>query len=53
MMAYIGSYEALIDMSAVRGWVEMPGQLSWILWRFAYFGKSVSIRNEMLIAYHW
>lgn len=52
-MAYIGSYEALIDMSAVRNWAKMSGRLSWLLWRSAYLSKSVSVRNKMLIAYHW
>jgi NADH dehydrogenase FAD-containing subunit len=53
MMAYIGSSEALIDMSAVRDWAKMSGRFSWLLWRSAYFSKSVSVRNKMLIAYHW
>ncbi|KAI8074306.1 FAD/NAD(P)-binding domain-containing protein [Gilbertella persicaria] len=53
MMAYIGSYEALVDMSAVKKWAKMSGHLSWFLWRSAYISKSVSIRNKMLIAYHW
>jgi NADH dehydrogenase FAD-containing subunit len=53
MMAYIGSYEALVDMSAIRNWAKMSGHVSWFLWRSAYISKSVSIRNKMLIAYHW
>ncbi|KAI8981627.1 NDE1, mitochondrial external NADH dehydrogenase [Mycotypha africana] len=53
MMAYIGSYEALIDMSAVHNWAKMSGHLSWLLWRSAYLSKSVSIRNKLLIPYHW
>lgn len=52
-MAYIGSYEAVVDMSAVHNWAKMSGHLSWLLWRSAYISKSVSIRNKMLIAYHW
>jgi NADH dehydrogenase FAD-containing subunit len=53
MMAYIGSYEALVDMSAIRNWAKMSGHVSWFLWRSAYISKSVSVRNKMLIAYHW
>ncbi|EPB88515.1 hypothetical protein HMPREF1544_04628 [Mucor circinelloides 1006PhL] len=53
IMAYIGSYEALVDMSAWHNWAKMSGHLSWLLWRSAYISKSVSIRNKMLIAYHW
>ncbi|KAI7903158.1 NDE1, mitochondrial external NADH dehydrogenase [Cokeromyces recurvatus] len=53
MMAYIGSYEALVDMSAVHNWAKMSGHLSWLFWRSVYINKSISIRNKMLIAYHW
>ncbi|KAI9475754.1 MAG: FAD/NAD(P)-binding domain-containing protein [Benjaminiella poitrasii] len=53
MMAYIGSHEALVDLSAVHNWAKMSGHLSWLLWRSAYISKSVSVRNKMLIAYHW
>ncbi|KAI8890688.1 FAD/NAD-P-binding domain-containing protein [Backusella circina FSU 941] len=53
MMAYIGSSEALVDMSSVHAMAKQSGRLSWLLWRSAYFSMSMNIRNRMLIAYHW
>ncbi|KAI9344455.1 FAD/NAD(P)-binding domain-containing protein [Pilaira anomala] len=53
MMAYIGSSEALVDMSSVHELAKKSGHLSWLLWRSAYFSMSMNIRNRMLIPYHW
>ncbi|KAI8997666.1 NDE1, mitochondrial external NADH dehydrogenase [Pilobolus umbonatus] len=53
MMAYIGSSEALVDMSSIHQLAKKSGHLSWLLWRSAYFSMSMNIRNKMLIAYHW
>jgi NADH dehydrogenase FAD-containing subunit len=53
MMAYIGSSEALVDMSSVHQLAKKSGHLSWLLWRSAYFSMSMNIRNKMLIPYHW
>ncbi|GAA5802081.1 hypothetical protein HPULCUR_007541 [Helicostylum pulchrum] len=53
MMAYIGSYEALVDMSSVHEQATKSGHLSWLLWRSAYFTMSMSMRNKLLIPIHW
>ncbi|KAI9492404.1 FAD/NAD-P-binding domain-containing protein [Zychaea mexicana] len=53
MMAYIGSSEALVDMSSVHERAKQSGHLAWYLWRSAYFGMTVSTRNKLLIACHW
>lgn len=53
MMAYIGRYEALVDMSSVLQWAKQSGHMSWLVWRSVYLYKSMDIRNKMLIAYHW
>ncbi|OAD81122.1 hypothetical protein PHYBLDRAFT_154025 [Phycomyces blakesleeanus NRRL 1555(-)] len=53
MMAYIGSSEALVDMSSVHQLAKKSGHLPWLLWRSAYFSMSMSLRNRMLIPYHW
>lgn len=53
MMAYIGNYEALVDMSSVHQWAKKSGHLSWLVWRSVYLYKSMDIRNKMLVAYHW
>ncbi|KAI9285231.1 NDE1, mitochondrial external NADH dehydrogenase [Umbelopsis sp. AD052] len=52
-MAYIGSSEALVDMSTVHQKAKRSGHLAWLLWRSAYLSMSVSIRNKMLIPLHW
>ncbi|CEG65172.1 hypothetical protein RMATCC62417_02009 [Rhizopus microsporus] len=53
MMAYIGTSEALLDMSSVHRSAKKSGRLAWLLWRSAYFSMSMNTRNKMLIAYHW
>ncbi|ORZ08322.1 pyridine nucleotide-disulfide oxidoreductase-domain-containing protein [Absidia repens] len=53
MMAYIGSAEALVDMSSVHQGAKNSGHLAWLLWRSAYFSMSMSIRNKLLIPYYW
>ncbi|KAI9255676.1 FAD/NAD(P)-binding domain-containing protein [Phascolomyces articulosus] len=52
-MAYIGSSEALVDMSSVHELAKQSGHLAWYLWRSAYLGMTFSVRNKMLIPYHW
>ncbi|KAG2175574.1 hypothetical protein INT43_001221 [Umbelopsis isabellina] len=52
-MAYIGSSEALVDMSTVHQNAKRSGHLAWMLWRSAYLSMSVSLRNKMLIPLHW
>ncbi|CAM0137748.1 unnamed protein product [Umbelopsis sp. WA50703] len=52
-MAYIGSSEALVDMSTVHQKAKRSGHLAWLLWRSAYLSMSVSLRNKMLIPLHW
>lgn len=52
-MAYIGTSEALLDMSSVHRSAKKSGRLAWLLWRSAYFSMSMNTRNKMLIAYHW
>lgn len=52
-MAYIGSSEALVDMSSIHRKAKNSGHLAWLLWRSAYLSMSVSMRNKMLILYHW
>ncbi|KAG2221442.1 hypothetical protein INT45_005247 [Circinella minor] len=52
-MVFIGSSEALIDMSSVHELAKQSGRLAWCLWRSAYLGMTFSIRNRMLIPYHW
>ncbi|KAI8337753.1 FAD/NAD-P-binding domain-containing protein [Chlamydoabsidia padenii] len=53
IMAYIGSAEALVDMSSVHREAKNSGRLAWLLWRSAYFSMSMSVRNRMLIPYYW
>ncbi|KAI8576378.1 hypothetical protein K450DRAFT_274731 [Umbelopsis ramanniana AG] len=52
-MAYIGSWEAVVDMTPVHKKASEGGHLAWFFWRSAYLSMSVSFRNKMLIPMFW
>lgn len=52
-MAYIGSWEAVVDMTPVHQKATEGGHLAWFFWRSAYLSMSVSLRNKMLIPMFW
>ncbi|KAL1926060.1 hypothetical protein VTP01DRAFT_6097 [Rhizomucor pusillus] len=52
-MAYIGSWEAVIDMSPVHEKAKEGGHMAWVFWRSAYLSMSVSMRNKILIPMYW
>ncbi|KAI8088961.1 FAD/NAD-P-binding domain-containing protein [Halteromyces radiatus] len=52
-MAYIGSWKAVVDMSAVHEGATEGGFLAWLFWRSAYLSMTVSARNKMLIPMYW
>ncbi|KAG0172383.1 hypothetical protein DFQ28_010074 [Apophysomyces sp. BC1034] len=52
-MAYIGSWEAVVDMSPVHEKATEGGHMAWMFWRSAYLSMSVSMRNKMLIPMYW
>ena len=47
-LAYIGGWKALFQSE-----VKVSGFSAWLLWRSAYFTKTVSIKNKILIPMYW
>jgi len=52
-MAYIGNWEAVVDMTKINENAKESGKLAWIFWRSSYLTMSVSIRNKMIIPMYW
>ncbi|KAI0768184.1 FAD/NAD-P-binding domain-containing protein [Trametes elegans] len=54
-LAYVGDWEAVFDRTkAARGPKgKETGRLAWLLWRSAYFTKTLSIRNKILVPMYW
>ncbi|KAG0337676.1 hypothetical protein BG004_007553 [Podila humilis] len=52
-MAYIGNWEAVVDMTKINEKAKESGRLAWIFWRSSYLTMSVSVRNKMLIPMYW
>lgn len=47
-MAYLGDWIAVYDRTQVESGpkAKEAGRLAWLLWRSAYFTKTISIRNK-------
>ena len=52
-MAYIGNWEAVVDMTKINEKAKESGNLAWIFWRSSYLTMSVSMRNKMIIPMYW
>ncbi|KFH67497.1 hypothetical protein MVEG_06229 [Podila verticillata NRRL 6337] len=52
-MAYIGNWEAVVDMTKLNENAKESGKLAWIFWRSSYLTMSVSMRNKMIIPMYW
>lgn len=54
-LAYVGDWEAVFDHTkAARGPKgKKTGRLAWLLWRSAYFTKTLSVRNKILVPMYW
>ncbi|KAF9123769.1 hypothetical protein BGW39_008706 [Mortierella sp. 14UC] len=52
-MAYIGNWEAVVDMTKINEKAKESGTLAWVFWRSSYLTMSVSIRNKMIIPMYW
>ncbi|KAF9431515.1 hypothetical protein BGZ76_000209 [Entomortierella beljakovae] len=52
-MAYIGNWEAVVDMTKINENAKESGRLAWIFWRSSYLTMSVSARNKMIIPMYW
>lgn len=54
-LAYVGDWNAIFDRTkAARGPKgKETGRLAWLLWRSAYFTKTLSVRNKILVPVYW
>ncbi|KAG0351013.1 hypothetical protein BGZ54_003463, partial [Gamsiella multidivaricata] len=52
-MAYIGNWEAVVDMTEINDKAKEGGKLAWVFWRSSYLTMSVSLRNKMIIPVYW
>ncbi|KAG0260511.1 hypothetical protein DFQ27_003493 [Actinomortierella ambigua] len=52
-MAYIGNWEAVVDMTTLNKEAKESGHMAWVFWRSSYLTMSVSLRNKMLIPMYW
>ncbi|KAI0664162.1 FAD/NAD-P-binding domain-containing protein [Cubamyces menziesii] len=54
-LAYVGDWEAIFDRTkAARGPKgKETGRVAWLLWRSAYFTKTLSVRNKILVPMYW
>ena len=54
-LAYVGGWEAVFDRTrAARGPKNKEtGRVAWLLWRSAYFTKTLSVRNKILVPVYW
>ncbi|OBZ66693.1 putative NADH dehydrogenase [Grifola frondosa] len=54
-LAYVGDWNAVFDRTkAERGpKTKETGRLAWLLWRSAYFTKTLSLRNKILVPMYW
>ncbi|OSD00481.1 FAD/NAD-P-binding domain-containing protein [Trametes coccinea BRFM310] len=54
-LAYVGDWEAIFDRTKVERGPKgkETGRLAWLLWRSAYFTKTLSVRNKILVPMYW
>ena len=54
-LAYVGDWNAVFDRTqAARGPKgKETGRVAWLLWRSAYFTKTLSVRNKILVPMYW
>ncbi|KAJ3759856.1 FAD/NAD(P)-binding domain-containing protein [Lentinula raphanica] len=55
-LAYIGDWKAIYDRpdeGGIPGLSKEKGRLAWLLWRSAYFTRTLSVRNKILVPFYW
>ncbi|EKM56698.1 uncharacterized protein PHACADRAFT_91741 [Phanerochaete carnosa HHB-10118-sp] len=53
-LAYLGDWHAVYDRTkADRVKTKEAGRFAWLLWRSAYFTRTLSIRNKILVPFYW
>ncbi|TBU63386.1 FAD/NAD(P)-binding domain-containing protein [Dichomitus squalens] len=54
-LAYVGDWEAIFDRTRAASGPKNKetGRVAWLLWRSAYFTKTLSVRNKILVPVYW
>ncbi|KAK2460757.1 hypothetical protein APHAL10511_007227 [Amanita phalloides] len=54
-LAYVGDWKAIYDRPAPDNafMSKEAGRVAWLLWRSAYFTKTLSMRNKILVPLYW
>ncbi|KAI0080406.1 FAD/NAD-P-binding domain-containing protein [Panus rudis PR-1116 ss-1] len=54
-LAYLGDWVAVYDRTKVESGpkTKEAGRVAWLLWRSAYFTRTFSIRNKILVPMYW
>jgi len=54
-LAYVGDWKAIYDRPAPESafMSKEAGRVAWLLWRSAYFTKTLSLRNKILVPLYW
>ncbi|KAI0088253.1 FAD/NAD(P)-binding domain-containing protein [Irpex rosettiformis] len=53
-LAYLGDWQAVYDRTKAENVkTKDAGRLAWLLWRSAYFTRTLSIRNKILVPLYW
>ncbi|KAL1692910.1 hypothetical protein GGG16DRAFT_89324 [Schizophyllum commune] len=60
-LAYIGNWKAIYDRGSSKNgngdkpapFTKETGRIAWLLWRSAYFTRTLSVRNKILVPFYW
>lgn len=53
-LAYLGGWQAVYDRTQAQTVkTKEAGRLAWLLWRSAYFTRTLSVRNKILVPMYW
>ncbi|TRM66893.1 hypothetical protein BD626DRAFT_397028 [Schizophyllum amplum] len=56
-LAYIGNWKAIYDRgngtNKGGAFAKERGRVAWLLWRSAYFTRTLSMRNKILVPFYW
>ncbi|KAI0753299.1 FAD/NAD-P-binding domain-containing protein [Daedaleopsis nitida] len=58
-LAYVGDWNAVLDRTQAatgpraKETQTATGRVAWLLWRSAYFTKTLSVRNKILVPMYW
>lgn len=53
-LAYLGDWQAIYDRTQTEHVkTKEAGRFAWLLWRSAYFTRTLSMRNKILVPFYW